>query len=74
MHTCTQVGSEHGLVHDGLQADGYIDLRVDWQTINHKDGERYAHAHAHMRMHTCACTHAHAHMRMHICASRRADH
>ena len=25
-------GSEHGLVHDGLQGDGHIDLRMDWKT------------------------------------------
>ena len=29
---CRFVGSEHGLVHDGLQADGYIELRLDWRT------------------------------------------
>lgn len=26
------VGSEHGLVHDGLQSDGFIELRLDWKT------------------------------------------
>ena len=25
------VGSEHGLHHDGLQADGFIELRLDWR-------------------------------------------
>ena len=25
------VGAEHGLVHDGLQADGSIELRMDWK-------------------------------------------
>ena len=24
-----RVGSEHGLVHDGLQEDGFIELRID---------------------------------------------
>ena len=27
-----KVGSEHGLVHDGLQTDGHIELRFDWKT------------------------------------------
>jgi len=26
-----RVGAEHGLVHDGLQSDGYIELRLDWK-------------------------------------------
>ena len=26
-----RVGDEHGLVHDGLQGDGYIELRMDWK-------------------------------------------
>ena len=26
-----KVGSEHGLVHDGLQADGHLELRLDWK-------------------------------------------
>ena len=33
-----KVGSENGLVHDGLQADGYIELRFDWKAVN-KNGE-----------------------------------
>ena len=27
------LGCEHGLIHDGLQTDGYIDLRIDWKSI-----------------------------------------
>ena len=27
-----RIGDEHGLVHDGLQGDGYIELRMDWKT------------------------------------------
>jgi hypothetical protein len=26
-----RIGDEHGLVHDGLQGDGYIELRMDWK-------------------------------------------
>jgi hypothetical protein len=29
-----KVGSEHGLEHDGLQADGYIELRLDWKAAS----------------------------------------
>lgn len=25
------VGSEHGIIHDGLQTDGQIELRLDWR-------------------------------------------
>lgn len=25
------VGSEHGLVHDGMQADGSLEVRIDWK-------------------------------------------
>ena len=28
------IGDEHGLVHDGLQGDGYIQLRLDWKVTN----------------------------------------
>ena len=28
-----KVGSEHGVVHDGLQADGYLELRMDWKAV-----------------------------------------
>ena len=28
------IGDEHGLVHDGLQGDGYIELRLDWKVTN----------------------------------------
>ena len=34
-----KVGSEHGLVHDGLQADGYIELRVDWKAMSKGGGD-----------------------------------
>ena len=38
-----KVGAEHGLVHDGLQTDGYIELRVDWKTLN-KAGDNVQHS------------------------------
>ena len=31
-----KVGSEHGLVHDGLQGDGSLELRLDWK-VEHED-------------------------------------
>ena len=31
-----KVGAEHGMVHDGLQADGYIELRLDWKAPGKK--------------------------------------
>ena len=34
-----KVGAEHGVVHDGLQADGYIELRLDWKAASKKAGE-----------------------------------
>ena len=30
---CWSVGAEHGLVHDGMQADGSIQLRLDWKVL-----------------------------------------
>ena len=32
----TSAGAEHGMVHDGLQADGYIELRLDWKAPGKK--------------------------------------
>ena len=29
-----RVGNEHGLIHDGLQGDGEIELRIDWKVEN----------------------------------------
>ena len=34
-----KVGSEHGMVHDGLQADGYLELRMDWKAPGKKAGD-----------------------------------
>jgi hypothetical protein len=31
-----KVGAEHGVEHDGLQADGYIELRLDWKAPGKK--------------------------------------
>ena len=28
------VGAEHGLIHDGLQSDGALELRIDWRDSN----------------------------------------
>jgi hypothetical protein len=36
-----KVGTEHGIIHDGLQADGYIELRLDWKAPGKKAGEDY---------------------------------
>ena len=33
-----RVGSEHGLHHDGLQADGYIEVRMDWKAESRGGG------------------------------------
>ena len=34
-----KVGSEHGMVHDGLQADGYLELRLDWKAPGKRAGD-----------------------------------
>ena len=26
-----RVGAEHGLIHDGLQSDGALEVRIDWR-------------------------------------------
>ena len=36
-----KVGAEHGIVHDGLQTDGYIELRLDWKAPGKKLGDDY---------------------------------
>ena len=33
-----RVGDVHGLVHDGLQGDGSLELRIDWKVENEKTG------------------------------------
>ena len=33
-----RVGAEHGLVHDGLQGDGSLELRLDWKHENEEKG------------------------------------
>ena len=33
-----RVGSEHGLVHDGLQGDGELELRLDWKVEKRASG------------------------------------
>jgi hypothetical protein len=34
-----KVGSEHGIVHDGLQSDGYLELRLDWKAVSRVKNE-----------------------------------
>ena len=34
-----KVGSEHGIVHDGLQSDGYLELRLDWKAVSRAKNE-----------------------------------
>ena len=43
-----RVGSEHGLHHDGLQADGYIELRIDWKAEGKGSGYRTEESHVAM--------------------------
>ena len=33
------MGSEHGIVHDGLQSDGYLELRLDWKAVSRVKNE-----------------------------------
>ena len=39
----TKVGAEHGLVHDGLQGDGELELRIDWKAENESTGAQEVH-------------------------------